>query len=396
MKNKLRGVAIAMLCIASTLQGESALQQLYDAGGQPQNVPMPSAPSRVYNNGTGSTPSSQNTQKSSPSKSYHAPSTSAVIGATIFGSILEGVLFDSPSSNQPDPETLRLQAEQQRQAQEEAQRKAKEQQIHHQHLMGSFKSIPSTSTTTEAVSASNLAFKTAKTPDAPKIDTSSDEALRESASRPFDGGGSHTIFANHWNPVPLSKTPLSIPDPVPLCQKGNCSWPTKTNLVTTTLPKAQIHTKTVNLSTLGYPSTPNPKEFIYTILGNPEKNSDKHYLILNRLSYLTREIGKELLMSITMKIIESTPIGDQLSLIKDVHDLAVDDMQSASKVASWLGSIQLDNPPEITSLGEAAKPFLLKAMGTSESFEEIASLISDTGEVFGMSAKLSSIIKEMP
>lgn len=71
-------------------------------------------------------------------------------------------------------------------------------------------------------------------------------------------------------------------------------------------------------------------------------------------------------------------------------------MESANKIAAWLGSTQLDNPPEITSLGEAAKPFLLKAMGTSESFEEISNLISDTSEVSGMSAKLSNIIKEMP
>ena len=392
MKKNLRSIVIVMLCIASTLQGESALQQLYDIGGQPQNVPMPQTP--TYNQNTGSTQSSQNIQKNSPSQGYHAPSTSAIIGATIFESILEGVLFDSPS--QPDPETLRLQAEQQRKAQAEAQLKAKEQQIHHQNLMSSFKSIPATSSTTEAVSASNLSFKTATIPDTSKIDTSSDEALRESASRPFDEGGSHTIFANHWSPVSLSKTPLSIPKPVELCHNGNCSWPTKSNLVTTTLPKAKVHTETVNLSKLGIPLTPNPKEFIYTTLDDSKNNSDKHYLILNRLSYLTHEIGKELLISITMKIIESTPGGDQLSLIKDVHDLAVDDMESANKVATWLGSTQLDNPPEITSLGEAAKPFLLKAMGTSESFEEISNLISDTSEVSDMSAKLSNIIKEMP
>jgi hypothetical protein len=396
MKTRLRDVAITMFCIASILQGDSALQQLYDAGGQPRNVPMPPTPTRVYNKSSDSSQSSQNTQSSRPSKSYRAPSTSAMVGATIFGTLLENVLFDSPASNQPDPETLRLQAEQQRLAQEEAERKAKERQIHHQKLMGSFKSVPSTSSTTEETSASHLAFKTAQTSDVSKIDTSSDEALRESASRPFDGGGSHTVFAERLNPTPLSKTSLSIPSAVPLCQNGNCSWPTKTNSVVTTLPKAQIYTKTVNLSKLSNGSIPNPKEFIYSILGDHETKSDKRYLVLNRLSYLTREIGKELLISITMKIIESTSMGDKLSLIKDVHDLAVDDMENAIKVASWLGSTQLDNPPEITSVSEAAKPFLLKAMGTSESFEEIASLISGTSELFGMSAKLSTIIKEMP
>jgi len=393
MKKILRGIAIAMLYCTSTLQSETALQQLYDAGGSPPAVPMPNMPSSTYNK---SAPSSQSVHKSVPTKTYHAPSTSAVIGATIFGSVLEDLLFGSPSSNQPDPETLRLQAEQQRQAQAEAQRKEKEQQIHHQNLMGSFKSTPATSSTTEAATGAPFAFKTAKGLDAPKIDTSSNEALRESASIPFDGGGSHTTFVNHWSPVSLSKTPLVFSKPIPLCQKGNCSWPTKTNSVTTTLPKVQIHTKVVNLSKLSNPSTPNPKEFIYAIMGEPEKNSTKHYLILNRLSYLTREIGNELLISLAMKIIEATPLGDQASLSKDVYDLAVDDMENANKVALWLGSRQIDNPPEITSLSEAAKPFLLKAMGTSETFEEIVSLIGDVTEVSGMSAKLSHIMKEMP
>lgn len=393
MKKILRGIAMTMLFCTAMLHSESALQQLYDAGGKPPDVPMPKMPSGTSNK---SAPPSKSTQQSTPSKSYHAPSTSAVIGATIFGTLLEGILFDSPTSKQPDPETLRLQAEQQRQAQEEAQRKAKEQEIHHQKLIGSFKSTPSASSTTEVATGSPLAFKTAKALDSSKIDTSSDESLRESASKPFDGGGSHTTFTNHWSPVSLSKTPLVIPKPIPLCQKGNCSWPTKTNSVTTTLPKAHISAKVINLSKLGNPSTPNPKEFIYAILGEPEKNNTKRYLILNRLSYLTREIGNELLMSIAMKIIESTPLGDQISLSKDVYDLAVDDMQNATKVATWLGSSQLDNPPEITSLSEAAKPFLLKAMGTSETFEEISSLISDATEVSGMAAKLSHIMKEMP
>lgn len=383
-----------MLLLGITTLQSDALQQLYDAGGPAPNVPMPKMPpSGTYNK---STPPSQSTQKSLPSKSYHAPSTSAVVGATIFGALLEGLLFDAPDSNQPSAETLRLQAEQQRQAQEEADRKAKEQKIQHKNLMGSFKSTPSTSTTTDAVSTSPLAFKTANVQDAPKIDTSSDEALRESASRPFDGAARQMTFSNYWRPVNLSKTPLSIPKPTLLCQNKQCTWPTKTNSVITTLPKAQVHTKPVNLSKLGNPSAPNPKEFIYFILNNPEKNNAQNYLILNRLSYLTREVGKELLSSIAMKILESTPLGEKLSLIKDVHDLTVNNMEDAQKVAAWLGSTRLDNPPEITSLSDAAKPFLFKAMSTSESFEKLSSLMSDTDEVFGMSQKLLNIMKEMP
>jgi hypothetical protein len=380
---------IAMvLCISSILYGESAFQQLLDAGGGAKNVPMPVMPSQNYNQ------SAPAVQKSAPVKTYRAPSTSAMVGATIFGALLENVLFDTPASQQPDPETLRLQAEQQRQAQEEAARKAKEQQIHHQKLMGSFKSTPSTSTTTEETA---LAFKSTLMPDAPKIDTRSIEAMRESASRPFDGGATHATFSNHWKPVSLSKTPLSIPKSTPLCTNAKCSWPSKAQTVSTTLPKVQIQPKVVNLSALANPSTPNAKAFIEAILGEfPQKSSTKRYLILNRLSYLTKEIGKELLSSIAMKIIESTPLGDKLSLIKDVHDLAVDDMQNASKVAAWLGSTRLDNPPEITSLSEASKPFLLKSMGTSEAFEDVAELISNTNDVFGLSAKLSAIVKEMP
>jgi hypothetical protein len=35
-------------------------------------------------------------------------------------------------------------------------------------------------------------------------------------------------------------------------------------------------------------------------------------------------------------------------------------------------------------------------LGTSESFEKLADLVSGTDEVFGMSQKLLSIVKEMP
>lgn len=210
MKHLWRCFAL-VLFIASTLQSESAFQQLLDAsGGRAPEVPMPKMPSGNYNQ------SAPAVQKSAPVKTYRAPSTSAMVGATIFGALLENVLFDAPTSQQPDPETLRLQAEQQRQAQEEAARKAKEQQIHHQKLMGSFKSTPSTSSTTEETA---LAFKATHMPDAPKIDTRSDEAMRESASRPFDGGTAHATFSNHWKPVSLSKTPLSIPKSTPLCSR---------------------------------------------------------------------------------------------------------------------------------------------------------------------------------
>lgn len=383
---------VAMVTLPTMVYADSALQQLYDAAGTgPSNVPMPSPPSGQYDR---SAPS-QTIQKSAPRKVYKAPSTSAMVGATIFGALLENVLMDS-FNNQPDPEALKRQAEQERKAQEEAARKQKEAQIRHNTLMRSFKATPSTSTTTEATSPS-LAFKTAQSMENTPSEALSDEALREAASRPFDGGSQHAVFANHWKPVALSKSPVVFPKASPLCLHGKCTWPTKTAHVNTTLPHAKVTTKIVNMSQLNMPSSPNPQAFITTMMGNASSpNNTKHYLILNRLSYLTREIGKELFSSIAMTLIESTPMGDKLSLIKDVYDLAVDDMENAHKVAAWLGSTQLDNPPEITSLSEASKPFLLKAMGTAESFEDITELISDTNEVFGLSAKLSNILKEMP
>lgn len=383
---------LIIICLPILVNADSALQQLYDAAGKgPSNIPMPATPSGRYD---GNTPS-QNVQKSTPQKVYKAPSTSAMVGATVFGALLEGVFMDS-FNNQPDPETLKRQAEQERKAQEEAIRKEKEAQVRHNTLMRSFKATPSTSTTTEATSSS-LAFKTAQSVENTPSKELSDEALREAASRPFDGGSQHAVFANHWKPVALSKTPVVFPKALPLCHNGKCTWPTKTVNVNTALPHAKVTTKTVNMSQLIMPSAPNPQEFISSIMGNtlPNKGA-KNYLILNRLSYITREVGKELLSSIVMTFIESTPLGDKLSLVKDVYDLAVDDMENAQKVAVWLGSTQLDNPPEITSLSEASKPFLLKAMGTAESLEEITELISDTNEVFGLSAKLSNILKDMP
>ncbi len=82
--------------------------------------------------------------------------------------------------------------------------------------------------------------------------------------------------------------------------------------------------------------------------------------------------------------------------MKDVHDLATNDMEDANKVALWLGSTQIDQPPEITSLANDAKPFLIRGISAQESYEKLSELISDTNDVFDMSAKFSDIIKNMP
>lgn len=383
-------VVSVLLCLTPSLQCESALQQLYDAGGPPPNVPMPQTPSGYYQN---SAPSSQSVPKSAPMKSYHAPSTSAVVGATIFGALLENMLFDSPS-NTPDPETIRKQQEQERQAQEEAKRQAIEAQKHHQTLMRSFKSIPSTTTTTEAT-ASSLSFKTTQSLEASKIDTSSDEAMRESASKPFDGGTSHTALPNSWKPYALTKTPIAFSKPTPLCHNTQCLWP-KASSINTQLPQASIRHTPVSLATLGIPSGPNLQGFLNHIIVPQENRPEKFYVIVNQLNYLGKEVGKELLTSIAMKLLESTPIGQKIALVKDVHELALNDMEDANKVALWLGSRQIDTPPEITSLSQSAKPFLIRGIGASESFEKLSDLISDTNDVFDMSAKFSDILKKMP
>ena len=385
------------LCIGfslSVLCAESALQQLYDAGGSPPEVPMPQLKTQPYNSGTSSS-SSSSTSRSSTVKTSHAPSPATTVGVAVFGALLESVLFDAPS-NEPDPETLRQQQEQQRLADEAAKRQAQEAQKQHQNLMHSFKSVPATTTTTETTApSSGLTFKTAQTDAKAPIDTSSYEAMRESASQPFDGGSSHVSLPSTWKPYALGKTPISFSKAIALCQNKQCTWP-QVSPINTTLPKATIRHTPINIAQLGTPSTPSPSTLLKTILASKEKDATQFYVILNRLSYLSKEIGKELLTSIAMKLLESTPAGEKIALMKDVHDLATNDMEDANKVALWLGSTQIDQPPEITSLANDAKPFLIRGISAQESYEKLSELISDTNDVFDMSAKFSDIIKNMP
>ena len=97
-----------------------------------------------------------------------------------------------------------------------------------------------------------------------------------------------------------------------------------------------------------------------------------------------------------MKLLESTPAGEKLALIKEVHDLANNDMEDANKEALWLGSSRIDQPPEITSLADDAKPFLIRGISAQESYEKLAEVVSDTNEIFDMSEKFSNILKNMP
>lgn len=386
---------LSLWLASQTLDAESALQQLYDAGGSPPEVPMPQLKTQPYNSGTSSSTAPSKTPRSTSPKPSRAPSPAATVGATVFGALLESVLFDAPS-NEPDPETLRQQEEQQRQAQVAAKRQEQEAQKQHQNLMHSFKSVPVATTTTETTTpSSGLSFKTAQTLKETKIDTSSDEAMRESASRPFDGGASHTALPATWKPYPLGKTPISFSKPSILCQNKTCTWPKATPL-NATLPKATVRHTPINLAQIGIPTAPNSSTLLKTILTSKEQDATQFYVILNRLSYLGKEIGKELVTSIAMKLLESTPVGEKIALIKEVHDLATNDMEDANKVALWLGSTQIDQPPEITSLAEDAKPFLIRGISASESFEKLSELISDTNDVFDMSAKFSDIIKNMP
>ena len=390
MKQVLARLSFTVCCTLPTLYAESALQQLYVAGGSPPEVPMPQLKTESYSGTKSSVPSS--TSRSSTTKtSSRTPSPSATIGATLFGAVLESVLFDAP--NEPDPETVRQQQEQQRLEEETAKQQEQEANKHHQNLMHSFKSVPSTTTTTETtLSSSGLAFKTTtKVP----IDIHSYEAMRESASRPFDGGGSYTALPATWKPYPLGKAPISFSKASTLCQNKQCSWPKATPL-NTTLPKATVRHTPINLSSLGTPTTPNPGMLLKTILASKQDDTNSFFVILNRLSYLGKEVGKELLTSIAMKLLESTPAGEKLALIKEVHDLANNDMEDANKVALWLGSSRIDQPPEITSLADDAKPFLIRGISAQESYEKLAEVVSDTNEIFDMSEKFSNILKNMP
>lgn len=391
---------IGALLVCSTLAGlaapafAGALDQAITAnrGALPAPPPVPK-PVCVANCGGAARTLSRSATKS-PSYGYKP---SVAIGAAIFGSLLEDILF-SPTDSAPDPEVLRRQEEARRLAEEEAARRAEEERVRHEHLLGSLKTLPlsrSFSATPGTQGTTELGLTALRSLDPPTgtgvaVDNRLNgeaEKLRSEASLGWDTAD--TRFAVRWQPLPLTKS-ASLPLARPLCQNKHCAWPTDTGAKVPHLakPKGTTHVldRDAVVQLLRQPGKSDLSPEAALIAGLMARTPDQpgisgRYVISESLKKFSGKAGKELIWVIVARILEEKggTLGKGITLMRDVYDLASTDMQDAIKVAEWLGSTSTDAPPEITSPEEAAIPFLNRALGASDVFGKNAADYASAG-----------------
>lgn len=341
-------------------------------------------------------PPARQTTTPRPTPKVHKPTygynPSVAVGAALFGSLLQEVLF-APAPSGPDPETLRRQEEARQRAEAEALRRAAEEQARHERAMTSLKSLllprnfsatPGEQTTTGSGLKALESLDTATEVSGP-LDGNL-EKLRAEASAGWDTPD--TRFAIRWQPMPLSA--VTAPSVVrPLCQGGRCAWPQDTG---SSLPRldsrpARHHpldqAAVVRLLRRPDAATGDARSALVAGLmaGAPDTPGVAgRYLLDRRLLDFAGAAGKELLWVITAQILDASgPLGKGITLTHDVYELAKTDMEDAIKVAGWLGSASSAPPPSITSPEEAALPFLNRALGESKLFGETAAEYAAAG-----------------
>ncbi len=375
------------------------------------NIPTPTFKC-VENCGTTSkTPSPRSTTiKRTPSYGYKP---SVTVGAAVFGSLLGSVLFSPPSG--PSPEELRRQEEARRQAEEEARQRAEEERIRHEHLLASLKSLPLTrsfTATQGTQGTTELGLTALSALDSPGALANSirgpldgaAEKLRSEASLGWDTAAD-TRFAVRWQPLPLSKT-ATIPFSRSLCQQKRCSWPTDPGNKLTGISKHKDSKHVLGrdevVQLLRKPSAAGLTPDAALIAGLMSRDPDPpgvlgRYLMDERLKKFAREAGKELLWVFIAQLLDEKggTLGKGIALMRDVNELATTDMKDAISVAGWLGSSNLDDPPEITSPEEASIPFLNRALGASDIFGKKAASYASAGvDATQLANKLLSLWKD--
>ncbi len=377
---------------------------------RPPTVPTPRAVC-VANCGTTSQTVPRTTTTKAPSYGYKP---SMAVGAAVFGSLLESVLF-APAESAPDPEVLRRQEEERRQAEEEARRRTEEERIRHERLLASLKSFPlsrSFSATPGTQGTTELGLTALRSLDSPtetgnavKSPLDGDaEKLRSEASLGWDTAAD-TRFAVRWQPFPLEKT-ATMPITRPLCQNQRCAWPADPGSKVPPIAKQKTTSHVLDgnavVQFLRKPGAGGLTPDAALIAGLMTRDPDPpglvgRYVINERLKKFSRAAAKELVWVFVARLLEEKggTLGKGITLMRDVHELATTDMKDAIAAAGWLGSANLEDPPEITSPEEAAVPFLNRALGTSTVFGTgAANYVSAGIDATQLANKMLSLWKE--
>lgn len=365
--------ALAALFSAAAL-AQSAWEQAKEMAGPHYRPPeLPTPKMECVTCGSRSAPAPKTTP-SAPAKrtakSAPALPLGATMGMALFGSLLQQA-FDPGIDTGPDPAERARQEEARRRAEAEAMRRAAEEEARHRALMASLKSAP-----VPAVRASppagRLGLKALAASETPQ----GIESLREAAGVGWDTPDMR--FAVRHRPLPVSEAlPAHVPQIV--CDASGCRWPSAgaPAAVRVTPGPTRVHRPDgpaiVDLLAAGQKPQANPRDLVMAQLAElpPEKDA-RLVAQLRRLRDKARQTAVALFWAVGGLFIEEfVPGGKELMLMKDVYELADQSLEDAVKVAGWLGSIDTDAPPEIVSIEEAAKPFLVRGITEQERIPEI-------------------------
>jgi hypothetical protein len=367
-------LALLAACGSGPVAAESAYDQAKALAGpnyRPPDLPTPQMQCETCGSSRSVTP--RTTTRSAPARttrSAPAISPGATLGAAIFGSLLQQALSFEPD-DRPDPAEQARQEAARRQAEEEAKRRAAEEEARHRALLASLKAVPLPSPSAPAV-ADGLGLKALAALDAPQ----SAESLRDSASLGWDTP--RLRLAVRFQPIAVSAA-LPVHAPQTVCTAAGCRWPAADKPVAARIATGPARLRRPDTATLAdllaaaRQRRGDPREPVIAWMAEqPPQPGAQLVAQWRRLRDQTRQTVIALFWALGGQVIEAVvPGGKMITLGKDVYELTDQSLLDAAKVAGWLGSADLDAPPEIVSVEEAAKPFLSRGFTEQELIPEI-------------------------
>lgn len=373
-----------LLCALSLGAGaDSAYDQAVRAAGPGYVPPAVPEPTMKCETCTTRTPTPNSGRTASPptrrAPQSYGVSPAVTVGGAILGSFLGGLL--SPAEEivgTPDPAEQARAAAAQQAAEAEARRRAAKAEERHRALIGSLKGLGNPPASPPASSAGELQLKSPATL----------EALRNQASAGWDTARLQPDIRLEvrYPAIPLASG-SDRPQPLPLCSPKACRWPENAAVH---LPPAKLKNSTrilVDGSTLATllaaaakrPDAPARAMALAWVELQGDKRTLGEYVLTESLRDTAGKLGKsagELLTVWGVSAAEEA-LGKPVKALEYLHDvleLTQTTLDDAGKAAGWLGSMALDDVPELTPLSESAKPFLLYGAPELENLAQVGDL----------------------
>ncbi|MCX7897799.1 MAG: hypothetical protein N2441_07995 [Rhodocyclaceae bacterium] len=296
------------------------------------------------------------------------------VGMTVFGSFLQGIFTPFEFDVAPAPAAQAEKDAHRRRAEEESGRRAAEEAARHDALLNALKAGPARVNGPASGSQGQqpLRFKALAELDG-RIPA---ETLREHAAM---GWEAQTMrLAARFKTLPVSP-PLQPHAAQPLCRNRQCEWPATAEAIKPNLSQGNGKKIPITGPALIDWMRTAPNRSVRAVLDwqlMQELPSDRllgRWQLIRSYQAKLRESFEVLAMAWAINALDTYggTVGKGILLIKDVYELTRQDFEDAKKAAAWLGSADPDAPlPELTSLEEAAKPFLYRGITEQEKIAE--------------------------